>query len=358
MMSSLQMALLLCGVAVVVAVLIYNRWVTRRAMPKRASASRETVQADADSGDLPFGHRTEPSLDGAHPFAGHDTVASPSALPTAAATQGLDPLLDVVVPLTSDAVVSGDAVLAALPGTRRIGQKAMLIEGFHASRAVWEPPAPGHRYSRLQAGVQLANRHGPLNEIEFSEFVVKLQSLADSLQLDADFPEMKPEVARARELDQFAADHDAQLSFVVRATRAAWSPGYVMQHAAGHGFVAGAMPGRMVLPGAQPGEAPVLVLQFDTQAALSEDPDHAAIREFTVSLDVPHVARTERPFVRLREAAIHLARAMEGAVTDDAAHLIGSDAMDRIGADLEQLYDALDARGLPAGSPLARRLFS
>jgi hypothetical protein len=47
-----------------------------------------------------------------------------------------------------------------------------------------------------------------------------------------EFPEMLDEVARARELDQFASAHDAQLGFTLRARSAAWSPGYVQQHAA------------------------------------------------------------------------------------------------------------------------------
>jgi len=49
---------------------------------------------------------------------------------------------------------------------------------------------------------------------------------------------------------------------------------------------------------------------------------------------------------------------MDGVVTDDAGQPLSDDAMDRIGADLEALYDALDARDLSAGSPQARRLFS
>ena len=63
------------------------------------------------------------------------------------------------------------------------------------------------------------------------------------------------------------------------------------EHAARLGFVAGALPGRMVLPASQPGAAPVLVLQYETQAALSEDPDQTALKEFSLTLDVPHVAR-------------------------------------------------------------------
>jgi hypothetical protein len=165
-------------------------------------------------------------------------------------------------------------------------------------------------------------------------------------------------VARARELDQFASAHDAQLSFTLRARQAAWSPGYVHQHAAKLGFVAGAIPGRMVLPSPMPGSPPVLGLAFDTQAALAEDPTQSAVREVTLSLDVPQVPRGEQPFVRMRETAIALAAAMDGQITDDNGQVIRAEALDVIGADLEALYDTLDARDVSAGSPQARRLFS
>lgn len=59
--------------------------------------------------------------------------------------------------------------------------------------------------------MQLANRSGPLNEIEYSEYVVKTQAFADAVNATPEFPEMLEEVARARELDQFASVHDAQL---------------------------------------------------------------------------------------------------------------------------------------------------
>ena len=210
----------------------------------------------------------------------------------------------------------------------------------------------------FQAGVQLANRSGALNEIEFSEFVMKTQAFADAINGAAEFPEMRDEVARARELDQFAGGHDAQLSFTLRARNAAWSPGFVQQNAARLGFVAGAIPGRLVLPASAAGASPILVLAFPTQAALADDPAQTAVREVTLSLDVPQVARTEQPFVRMRDTAIALAAAMEGLITDDDGRVIPVEALDRIGADLEQLYDTLDARDLSAGSAQARRLFS
>jgi hypothetical protein len=188
--------------------------------------------------------------------------------------------------------------------------------------------------------------------------VVKAQAFADAINGAPEFPEMLDEVARARELDQFASAHDAQLSFVLRALHAAWSPGYVQQNAARLGFVAGIIPGRMVLPASELGLPPILGLSFDTQAALADDPAQSAIRELTLSLDVPQVDRGERPFARMRETAATLAREMDGVVTDSDGQLLREETMDAIGADLEQLYDTLDSRELSAGSPLARRLFS
>jgi hypothetical protein len=222
----------------------------------------------------------------------------------------------------------------------------------------WELPVAGQRYGAFQIGVQLANRTGALNEIEYSEFVVKAQAFADGINGAPEFPEMLDEVARARELDQFASAHDAQLGFVLRARHAAWSPGYVQQNAARLGFLPGIIPGRMVLPASEAGLPPVVGLAFDTQAALADDPAQSAIRELTLSLDVPQVDRAERAFQRMREAADALALEMDGVVTDGDAQLLREETMDAIGADLEQLYDTLESRDLAAGSPLARRLFS
>jgi hypothetical protein len=206
--------------------------------------------------------------------------------------------------------------------------------------------------------VQLANRAGALNDIEYSEFVIKTQAFSDAVNGTPEFPEMQEEVARARELDQFASEHDAQLGFVLRARHAAWSPGYVQQSAARLGFVAGAIPGRMVIAAATPGLPPVLGLSFDTQAALADDPAQSAIQELALSLDVPQVDRDEQPFERMREAALALAASMDGQLMDHQGVPLGAAALDEIAADLTLLYDNLAQRELGAGSSLARRLFS
>jgi hypothetical protein len=49
---------------------------------------------------------------------------------------------------------------------------------------------------------------------------------------------------------------------------------------------------------------------------------------------------------------------MDGVITDDARQPLRPEMIDTIGADLERLYDTLDAHDLAAGSAQARRLFS
>lgn len=331
------------GGIVLLAMLVYNLWLARKNRPRQP-------QANAGEGANASGQ--EPTLD-AHAFDSTEFV-----LPVPEKKPGLDALIDVIAPIALDASVSGDAVLAATPPTRRVGSKPFAIEGLNTATERWETAQPGQRYSQLQAGLQLANRSGALNDIEFSEFVIKTQSFCDVLSGTPDFPDMRQEVSRARELDQFASDHDAQLGFVLRARRAAWSPSYVQQMAARLGFVAGSMAGRMVVPASFAGAAPVLSMSFDTQTALDDDPTQSALRELALSLDVPQVDRSERAFARMREKAMSLAKDMDGVVTDDNGVPLPPEAMDVIAAELEHLYDTLDQRELSAGSPLARRLFS
>lgn len=350
--SSLQLSLAAIGALTVCAVLVYNHWTSRKNEPRQADPHREPMATDL-----------EPTLDATlnmRPAVGQDPVLDDgfANLPLPERKIALDALIDVMALIEVDQAVSGDAALAALPLTRRVGSKLFMVEGLAQETGLWDNLAPSRRYTAFQAGVQLANRMGALNNIEFSEFVVKTQAFADAVGGTPSFSDMLEEVARARELDQFASVHDAQLSFTLCASSAAWSPGYIQQHAARLGFIPGVMPGRMVLPAAEPGMPPVLALTFDSHAALADDPALSAVRSFALSLDVPQTARDDEPFTRLREAARLLAEAMDGVVTDGEGQMLSADALDHIGSDLQQLYDALDARELSAGSPQARRLFS
>jgi hypothetical protein len=354
MSNTLTIALASLGGVVLAGVIAHGAWQAHRAGPKRAERPADRAEP------------REPVMDGGAPPA---EPAGPSALegvlapaPERRASKRvvprLDALIDSIATLTVDAPVSGAQVLVHLPTTRRAGGKPFAIEGLNTETGEWEPPALGQHYGEFQAGVQLANRTGALNEIEYSEFVQKAQAFADGVGAMADFPDMLEAVAAARELDHFAVAHDAQLAVHLRARAAAWSVGYIQQHAGRHGFVPGVVPGRLVMPGAGEGAPPVLALTFDSQAALADDPNLAAVRDVMLAFDVPQTDPQAGPFAAWQASAQALAQSMDATVIDDHGRTLGTESFAAIGNELGQLYTALEARDLAAGSPAARRLFS
>jgi len=283
--------------------------------------------------------------------------ALPQAAPRRVGSR-LDALIDAIASISLEAPLAAELVLAHLPSTRRAGSKPFLIEGLNTASGEWEGISTGARYSELQAGVQMANRTGALNEIEYSEFVQKVQAFADAVGATAELPDMLDVVGRARELDTFAGEHDAQLALNLKARSAAWSVGYIHQHAARQGFVVGAVAGRMVLPAAERGAPPVLVLGYDARAALADNTNLAAVRDVTLSFDVAQTDPAQQPFEAWRVRGQALAQDMDALVIDDQGRPLTDAGFASIGSELERLYTALAAHDLAAGSAAARRLFS
>lgn len=351
-MSSISLTTLLAlvGGIVLIAIVAHGAWTARKAGPKRALPAMEEPHFEAPPAAAD-GAAAEAELD---PLAVTlPAVARPVRKPSAR----IDALIDAIATITVEQPVSGELALQHQPGSRRAGTKPFQIEGLNAATGDWELPAPGQRYSEFQAGLKMANRGGALNEIEYSEFVQKIQAFSDGVGGFVQFPDMLDVVARARELDQFAAGHDAQLALLLRARAASWTPGFVLQAAARHGFVVGSLPGRLVLPSAEEGAPPVLTLQFDAQAALAEDPEAQSLRELTLALDVPQTPAEAEPFALWQESARGLARELEAEVCDDRGQVLGLHAFAAIDLELKKLYAALAERDLAAGSPAARRLF-
>ena len=234
MKLSLTQSLLLLGAVVLLALLVHAWWSVRRAAPRQGEAAEPEQRVEPSLGEPP------------DPVAEAMTAAELPAQPTVAPVLRpvpvrrvvrLDALVDAIVPLTVEAPVAGEMALAHLPHSWRAGSKPMHIEGLNRDTEAWELPQAEQVYTEFQAGVQLANRKGPLNEIEYSEFVQKVQAFAEAVGAMADFPDMLEVVARARELDDFANPLDAQIGLNLRASDASWSVSFVQQCAAAHGFV-------------------------------------------------------------------------------------------------------------------------
>ncbi len=358
-MGSLQQALLAAGALIIAAVVAFNvlqSWQLRRR--RRGTEPAAAPELDDDG-------RREPDLGQAGP------EVEP-ARPRVSAAR-IDPLIDAIASFLFEQPVPGGALLERLPRAARAGTKPMLFEGRNAHDQAWEPLQPQARYAELQAAVQLASRSGALNAIEFSEFVTKCHALGEALGTAPDLPDMAEVLEHARELDAFAAANDAQLSINLQARGVAWGVVFLRQQAQAAGFGTSLGAGRLALveavddardaaaPAAPTPEGarmlPLVQLQYDAQADLADNPD-VPVSRATLLLDVAHVPQALRPFSRMRDAAQRLAQALDARQVDDNGAALSAAALDQIEGQLRQLYAALDARGLHAGSASAQRLFS
>ncbi|RKP52718.1 cell division protein ZipA C-terminal FtsZ-binding domain-containing protein [Trinickia fusca] len=413
-MDELTLGLIGAGAVVVGGVVVYNAWQgakVRRRMPRpmppeaeqalarhdheeerpfiepaRANVRREPALSDSPQAD--DAARMEPSFGGVAPL---DTsadiqaettvpngdlgeigeapvagVAAPSEEPppiapaattiSAAPPHIVDRRIDCVVPIRLSSPVAGDKALPLAQRLRRAGSKPVYIEGKPEGGSGWELLQNGQRYEELRAAAQLANRNGPLNELEFSEFVSGVQQLADAIDGAPEFPDMLETVSMARELDGFAAQCDAQLSINVLSDGAPWSANYVQAVASQDGLLLSRDGTRFVKLDAR--QSPVFMLQFGDTNFLRDDLTYKGGQMITLILDVPVADEDILPFRLMCDYAKSLAERIGGRVVDDQRRPLPESALLAIEKQLMTLYARLEEAGIPAGSPATRRLFS
>lgn len=272
----------------------------------------------------------------------------------------IDPLIDCIVPLHLERKSPGDRILPLTGRLRRAGTKQVHIEGLRSEANAWEAVTAGHQYEDLQVAVQLANRGGALNALEFSEFVNAVEALAEALDASAELPDMTETVANGRELDAFAASCDVQLGVNVISDGAPWSAAYVQTVATQDGLVLSRDGTRFTRyqAGADGVQRVLFTLQFGDTNFLRDDLTAKAGRQITLLLDVPSAAQATKPFKTVCEYGYSLAQRMGAQLVDDNMRALSESSFVAIFGQLQALYDKLEARGMPAGSPVTLRLFS
>jgi hypothetical protein len=268
----------------------------------------------------------------------------------------VDRRIDCIVPIRLGAVIPGERVIPLAQRLRRAGSKPVHIEGKPEGGDGWELLQNGVRYEELRAAAQLANRSGPLNELEFSEFVAGVHQFADALDGLPEFPDMTETVAMARELDAFAAQCDAQLSINVLSDGAPWSANYVQAVSAQDGLLLSRDGTRFVKLDAK--QSPVFMLQFGDTNFLRDDLTYKGGQMITLILDVPVADEDILPFRLMCDYARSLAERIGGRVVDDQRRPLPESVLQNIDKQLMTLYAKLEQAGIPAGSAATRRLFS
>lgn len=390
-MSSLGISILILAVSALMAVLVVNLLQARgrrkrlsAALPKAADAGAvnegraEPAAADEGAalprsaagavrgGGASRGARLEPRLGDVEMPVSDDgdfivhgataaerdasaAAATVTATPAAAAGVSggplLSPVCDCIVTLALDAPVGGERLIALTKGIRRAGAKPMLVDGVPAGADDDEACAlvPGVSYRLLRMGVLLANRHGPLNAMEYSEFVSAVQTVADQLSALADSPDMADAIALARDLDSTCAQLDAQIGLNVESPEPL-GPAQLSALAAELGLVerGGHRHARL----GPDGELVFTMLLDDSP------------QRICFLLDVPRTAQVHDGWASMLDCAQEAAARLSGRLVDDVGRPIPLESLGTIGRQLAQRYESLEAIGLSAGSPLALRVFN
>ncbi|QGA37308.1 cell division protein FtsZ [Burkholderia glumae] len=289
-----------------------------------------------------------------------EAVAEP-VLPAATTISAAPPAIvdrriDCIVPIRLGAPLAGERIVPAAQRLRRAGSKPVHIEGKPEGGSGWELLQNGVRYEELRAAAQLANRSGPLNELEYSEFVSGVNQFADAIDGAPEFPDMLETVSMARELDGFAAQCDAQLSINVMSDGAPWSANYVQAVASQDGLLLSRDGTRFVKLDAK--QNPVFMLQFGDTNFLRDDLTYKGGNMITLVLDVPVADEDILPFKLMCDYAKSLSDRIGARVVDDSRRPLPESTLVAIEQQLMKRYAKLEEAGIPAGSPVTRRLFS
>ena len=370
-MSDLQLGLLAIGVAVVAGVIAYNRWQEARLRRRTEGAF---VAPHDDALLRGGGAAAEPSAPVraavAEPVLVDRTIEhtlvvdgppaprSPEAHAAPLTATGLDPTVDYIVELACARPVTGADLARHAQALLDEGLvRPVHWEGYDEGRALWRPVSPEARYARLRVGVQLTNRAGPLGDEDLLAFCGEVQEVALAIAAQVDFPDTDEAVARAQELDRFCAGVDVQIGLsVIGSESHAFSGSKLRALAESAGMTIG-RDGRFHRY-AEDGTELFSLSNLEPMPFHAETMKTLQTRGVTALFDVPRVSASPSAFRRFIDFAHQLEQALGGVLVDDNRKPIGQAALEAIGQQLESIHRTMAARGMPAGGPLALRLFS
>jgi FtsZ-interacting cell division protein ZipA len=230
--------------------------------------------------------------------------------------------------------------------------------GYNERSREWEPIIDDgdSEYRRIRIGLQLVDRHGPARDSDLSTFHIAMQDLSDELMAIVDLPARQPALETAAQLDEFCASVDIQIGINVISQGQVF-PGTKLRALAEAAGMAIDSEGRFVRCD-DDGNVLYLLTNHESAGFSVESMKTMSTHGVTFLLDVPRVSHGDRVFNQMLDLARRFADALHGSLVDDNRRPLSEGALEPIRRQVAQYQAAMAARSLPAGGPLALRLFS
>ncbi len=363
-MTDLHLALIAFGVALVVAVVIYNVVQERRA---RGKAEKAFGSRPPDAlFDAP-GERREPTF-GSVAAVELDEAAEPmkataldettprlvaeeldaSGAPAAEVSSKID---TVAVILADDPVMSEQ--LQALLEALETHPTPTHVEGIVDEQ--WHPidTSPRRSWRELRVGLQLASRKGAVAEDEIERFNHAIADFAAAVNAVSQREAPAAAAARARELDAFCADTDVEVAVNVIGQYGATFAIPRVKSLALENSLSETASGELVryTPDGHPG---FVIRKFDDALAKHTATYYTGL---TFALDLPNVTGAPQVLAEMVRVAEVFAATLGGQLVDDARKPLSEAGLASVRRSLEGIVKKMDSYGIPAGSALARRLY-
>ena len=363
-MSELQVALLVIGFGVIVAVYAFGWWQQRRYRRRFGTAFKENYP-DAlyqDSSDSPSGwlHLDPTSMTdkvGTSALGTQEAGFSPSILPDESC-ELLDARSDFIMELQLEEP-SPPVVLDGLWQRKFDFGKPLRVCGLPLASKHWERAiAESHSlYARFRIALQLVDRGGVVSEAKLADFRDLVLGVAKLIKANITVPELSKTHHHAVALDAFCAQVDQMVgvNLIAQGERALIG-GEIAQVADMHGMTLQS-DGAFHLLDAQ-GHSLFSVVNQDTQPFQHHTLKTHSTPGITLLLDVPRVANPVLHFDQMMRVAHEFAKQIRASMVDDLGVPLSAGSLAQIRAQIAEVETKMFDHGIEPGSSQARRLFS
>lgn len=340
-MSDLQIGLISLGVIIIALVLLFNWWQDRRVRQQMQAQFPEDEHDPLMSHVASSAVRKEPTVHIADSLSDSATDSFDE----------VDAACEAVIDIAFASPVMGRELAQVLHDHLRADAKPLRFFAIAEDGTPRSQLAGDELYSSMQLAVLLANRAGPLTDIEWSRLWSAAQSVAQHFDAAVEGPEQDDVVRRAHQLDALCAELDAQVGLSLRL------PGpvafqQVMAVIREMGFLDY---GRQVAWLADSG-IPRFSVLFD--GLLADEVKSASIERVDLLLDLPNSPTDEQAFSRMACVGRDLALRLGGELLDDQGRPLPESADQSIDEQLFAMYQQLERAGFTAGEPRTARVFA